>query len=52
MSGESIGSFSRVCPLNLGAQTSLTEYGSQPAYPKRSQLKALFEQLIQHAHVS
>ena len=39
------------CFATAASHAAVTKYGSQPAYPTRSQLNALFEQLTQHAHV-
>ncbi|MDF5706707.1 MAG: ribokinase [Nostoc sp. S4] len=39
------------CFATAASHAAVTKYGSQPAYPTRSQLNALFEKLTQHAHV-
>jgi ribokinase len=33
------------------SHVTVTRYGSQPAYPNRSEINAMFEQLIDHAYV-
>ncbi|WP_414582568.1 ribokinase [Scytonema sp. PCC 10023] len=39
------------CFATAASHAAVTKYGSQPAYPTRSQLNTLFEQLTHHAHV-
>ncbi|MBE9170209.1 ribokinase [Pleurocapsales cyanobacterium LEGE 06147] len=40
-----------VCLATAASHAAVTQYGSQPAYPTRSQINALFEQLVNHAHI-
>lgn len=40
-----------ICFATAASHAAVTQYGSQPAYPKRSQVTALFEQIVNHAHV-
>jgi ribokinase len=39
------------CFATAASHAAVTQYGSQPAYPTRSQLDPLFEKLTHHAHV-
>jgi len=39
------------CFATAASHLAVTQYGSQPAYPTRSQLLPLFEELSHHAHV-
>jgi ribokinase len=39
------------CLATAASHAAVTQYGSQPAYPTRSQLNALFEQIVNHADV-
>ncbi|AFZ20325.1 ribokinase [Allocoleopsis franciscana] len=39
------------CLATAASHAAVTQYGSQPAYPTRTQLDALFEQIVNHAHV-
>lgn len=39
------------CLATAAAHAAVTQYGSQPAYPTRSQLQPLFERLVNYAHV-
>lgn len=41
-----------VCFATAASHAAVTQYGSQPAYPTRSQLNPLLEKLSHHAHVS
>lgn len=39
------------CFATAASHAAVTKYGSQPAYPTRPELDALFAELNQHAHV-
>jgi ribokinase len=40
-----------VCFATAASHAAVTKYGSQPAYPDRSELDSLLEKFTQHAHV-
>lgn len=40
-----------ICFATAAAHAAVTRYGSQPAYPTRSQINSLFEKIIHHAHI-